>query len=142
MPAKKTQKRKMRPEIVVAAIGLVGVLGAAIITNFDKWFLKSVSENKNAVVMNNANSNVPALANAEDINANHNNQKDRAKPEEPSRRIQRKSVPSYSDQSTEELISILEIRAKNIIRIIDRDIANVKAIRKEHQNYKLKPLHQ
>ncbi|HBB88259.1 MAG TPA: hypothetical protein DC047_11645 [Blastocatellia bacterium] len=51
MPPLKSKSRKLKPEVIVAIIGVAGVIGAALITNVDKWWPRQ-NKASNAMVSN------------------------------------------------------------------------------------------
>ena len=90
---KKPTPKKLRPEIVVAIIGVIGVIGAAIIANVDKWSSKS-----------NVNSNSSI---AEPSRVPTSNIKDTNSP--------------VMDQSSKELIDLLNQRASRIVETMESE---------------------
>ncbi|HEX8397138.1 MAG TPA: hypothetical protein VF644_06915 [Pyrinomonadaceae bacterium] len=90
---KKPTPKKLRPEIVVAIIGVIGVIGAAIIANVDKWSPKS-NVNSNSSIAE--PSRVPA-SNIKDTNS------------------------PVMDQSSKELIDLLNQRASRIVETMESE---------------------
>ncbi len=101
MAKSKASKRKWRPEIVVAIIGLIGVLSAAVITNFDKWLYKPANSSNSVAANTNSSKVDPTVS--------------------PPSMLSSGDKVSISNQSISELIKVLEIRADQILKAMDDD---------------------